>query len=36
MFEKVILLSVFAICWFILTLFLINKGDKKQLYKRGF
>ena len=30
MFEKVILLSVLGICWFILILFLINKGDKKR------
>ena len=36
MFEKIILLSFFAICWFTLFLFLINKGDKKRLYKRGF
>ena len=36
MFEKVILLSFFVICWFILIMFLINKGDKKRLHKRGF
>ena len=36
MFEKVIFLSAFAICWFILTLFLINKGDDKRLHKKGF
>jgi len=36
MFEKIILLSFFVIGWFPLFLFLINRGDKKQLYKRGF
>ena len=36
MFEKVILLSFFVICWYILTIFLINKGDDKRLHKRGF
>ena len=30
------MVSTLFVGWFILVMFLINKGDKKQLYKRGF
>ena len=36
MFEKVILLMFFIISWFTLFMFIINKGDKRQLYRKGF
>jgi len=33
---KLMVLSILFIGWFILNMFLINKGDRKSLWKKGF
>ena len=33
---KIIIVTILFIGWFILHLFIINKGDKKPLWKKGF
>ena len=33
---KFIIVAILFIGWFILHLFIINKGDKKSLWKKGF
>jgi len=33
---KLIILAVLFVGWFILSMVIINKGDRKSLWKRGF